>query len=72
MFKALANIPDWVGHAARYHDLYESYKPEELIQKTAQLCSAVLVALRSVLLYLEEGTMSKSSRYYQLRSRITT
>ena len=58
IFQALADIPYWVGRANRYRDLYEESKPRELVQRTAQLCSAVLVALRHIMVYFTEGILS--------------
>ena len=58
IFQALADIPYWVGRANRYRDLYRESKPRELVQMTAQLCSAVLVALRHIMIYFTEGVLS--------------
>ena len=72
IFQALADIPYWVGRANRYRDLYEESKPRELVQKTAQLCSAVLVALRHIMVYFTEGILSTSLTHPQLLlNRIT-
>lgn len=66
IFQALADIPYWVGRANRYRDLYKESKPRELVQMTAQLCSAVLVALRHIMVYFTEGILSMAfqSLYY--------
>ncbi|CAD6587129.1 MAG: hypothetical protein ASARMPREDX12_002758 [Alectoria sarmentosa] len=60
IFQALADIPYWVGRANRYRDLYRESKPRELVQMTAQLCSAVLVALRHIMIYFTEGVLKKA------------
>lgn len=60
IFQALADIPYWVGRANRYRDLYADSKPRDLVQMTAQLCSAVLVALRHIMIYLTEGILKKA------------
>lgn len=39
--------------------LYEDTKPQELIEKTAQLCKAILIALRHVMMYFTEGMISE-------------
>ena len=66
IFQALADIPYWVGRANRYRDLYEESKPRELVQRTAQLCSAVLVALRHIMIYFTEGILSTPFTHPQL------
>lgn len=58
ILQALADISYWVGRANRYRDLHKEAKPRELMQMTAQLCSAVLVALRNIMVYLTESTLS--------------
>ena len=58
ILQALADIPYWVGRANRYRDLYKDSKPRELVEMTAQLCSAVLLALRHIMIYLTEGILS--------------
>ncbi|KAL9134028.1 MAG: hypothetical protein Q9175_004793 [Cornicularia normoerica] len=60
IFQALADIPYWVGRANRYRDLYKESKPRELVQMTAQLCSAVLIALRHIMIYFTEGILKKA------------
>lgn len=60
IFQALADIPYWVGRANRYRDLYKESKPRELVQMTAQLCSAVLVAFRYIMNYFTEGILKKA------------
>ena len=60
IFKALAEIPESVARAVEYRTLYEDTKPQELIQKTAQLCKAILIALRHVMIYFTEGMISES------------
>lgn len=60
IFQALADIPFWVGRAVRYGELYADSKPRELVQMTAQLCSAVLVALRYIIIYFTEGVLKKA------------
>ena len=66
VLQALADIPYWVGRANRYRDLYEESKPRDLVQKTAQLCSAVLVALRHIMVYFTEGILSTPFIHPQL------
>ena len=47
-----------MGRASRYRDLYRDTNAQELEQKTAQLCSAVLVALRYIMIYFTENILS--------------
>ncbi|KAL8791964.1 MAG: hypothetical protein Q9195_005453 [Heterodermia aff. obscurata] len=60
IFEALADIPYHVGRSQQYHHLYRDQKPQALIQRTAQLCIAVLVALQHITKYFTEGTLKKT------------
>ena len=57
--KTLADIPEYVASAETYRDIYANEKSWALVQYTAQLCGAVLIALRHALDYLTESTISK-------------
>ncbi|KAK0510773.1 hypothetical protein JMJ35_007205 [Cladonia borealis] len=54
---AAKQTPESVARAAEYRKLYSDERPQKLIQKTAQLCKAVLVALRHIMTYLSEGSL---------------
>lgn len=58
-FEALSEIPDVIQHAAEYTYIYAAMKPKRLVEKTAELCSAVLIALRHVVRYFGEGSWSE-------------
>lgn len=59
VFQALAEIPEQIARAEEYRVLYAESKSFGLMQKTAHLCSAVLVAFRHVMVYFTEGTLRR-------------
>ena len=63
IFQALADIPGYIARAHRYGELYAESKPVEMMRKTAELCSAVLVSLRHVMCYFTEGILSTCSTW---------
>ncbi|KAJ9604441.1 hypothetical protein H2200_011277 [Cladophialophora chaetospira] len=59
-FEALSEIPDVIQHAASYTYIYTAMKPKRLIEKTAALCSAVLIALRHIVRYFGDGSFKRA------------
>ena len=60
IFEALADIPVHIAHAREYLAIYQQDRSRALKRRTAELCSEVLVALRFVIDYFAEGTLSRS------------
>ena len=58
LLEALADIPERIYDAERYRELYADTRAEKLTGKTVELCSAIVHALRLMIVYLDEKKFS--------------
>lgn len=59
IYQAIQDIPEAIHNAQRYLKLYNERQAYELKEKTAKLFSAVLVALKEIIIYI----MSRSTAH---------
>ena len=57
LFEVLGSIPEYLGNAERYQNIYRSSRNPKLIRKTADLYVSIIVALTEIFEYLRENSL---------------
>ena len=57
LFEVLGKIPEYLGNAERYQNIYRSSRNPKLVRKTADLYVSIVVALTAVFEYLRENSL---------------
>lgn len=60
LYQTLASIPEYINTSKRYLDIYRHHRKVGLERKTADLYTAVVVALTEVFDYLKEHSLGIS------------